>query len=144
MPPSPMFLIVAVATTPDGRMPDAHFGDAPGFAVYRVDAGGAEFLHTVANEMRATHAHDPDHPHPHGHGDEHKGHGIGQLLGQHGAQVMVSRAFGVNIQRMRQRFLPVVVHVDTVEQAVNRLRQDWDRVIAGWNAGAERKHLVLR
>lgn len=137
-------MIVALASDGDGGMPDGHFGHAPCFDLYRVQAGLAEKIATVINPNAGNeHHHAHDHHH-HEQGDGHQGHGVGRLLAQHNAQVMVSRAFGQNIVRMRQRFLPVKVSVGTAEQAIALLQVNWDRVRQHWLDGEERKHLVLR
>ena len=135
-------LMVAIASEDGERMPKGHFGEAPRFELYRMDADTATWLRSVDNP-RAASQHDQQ-DHHHGHGENHHGGGIGRLLGGEGAQVMVSRAFGANIKRMRQRFLPVVVHCERVTDAIALLQFQWGRVGEHWNQGEARKHLVLR
>jgi hypothetical protein len=59
-------------------------------------------------------------------------------------QVVPSRGFGPNIQRMRRRFLPVKVDLDSVAGAIGLLQANWSAVQAQWPHGEARKHLVLR
>jgi predicted Fe-Mo cluster-binding NifX family protein len=127
-------------------MPKGHFGDAPWFDLYRITAREATAIQRVENTVRGED--EPDHHHHH-HGDSHgggtvKAHRIGDLLGARGVQVLVSRAFGPNIQIVSAHFVPVVVRCETVAQAIALLHQEWVRVLAEWSRGAERRHLVLR
>ena len=57
---------------------------------------------------------------------------------------VVSRGVGPNVQRMRRRFLPVKVDLDSVAGAIGLLQANWPAVQAQWRQGEERKHLVLR
>jgi predicted Fe-Mo cluster-binding NifX family protein len=137
-------LIVAVATVDGAQMPSSHFGQAPQYEIYRVSRVGATRLQSVANpHPRETHD-DAPHQHHHGRGEEGRGAGIGRLLGGHGVQVMVSRAFGQNILRMRERFVPVKVDTADVDAAIGLLQSHWDAVVSCWSEGNDRKHLVLR
>ncbi|MCB1736951.1 MAG: hypothetical protein KDI42_02400 [Gammaproteobacteria bacterium] len=133
-------LMIAIASMDGNDMPKTHFGEAPRFELYRVSVDAAAWQQTVVNP--GADAHQPDHG-GHGHGDTGKGAGIGHLLGSHGVEVMVSRAFGANIQRMRQRFLPIKVDVPTVAEALTLIRAAWPRVVTHWEDGVARKHLVL-
>lgn len=134
-------LIVAIATEDGVSMPKSHFGEALQFEIYSVSAGGAEKRQTVRNPHAEEKHGDGQH---HGGGNSGRGNGIGRLLGEYGVQVMVSRAFGPNIQRMRQRFVPVKVDVERPEAALTLLQSHWDEVVSRWQQGESRKHLVLR
>lgn len=56
---------------------------------------------------------------------------------------MVSRAFGQNIVRMRERFLPVKVDTEEVAAAIGLLQRHWGQVQSRWLQGQARQHLVL-
>ena len=139
-------LIVAIASDDGEHMPKGHFGAAPRFELYALEADNATWLRSIDNPrsnnslpLDGGGAH-----HSHGPGSSHHGGGIGRLLGGEGVQVMVSRAFGANIKRMRQRFLPVVVQRERDSDAIALLQSQWGRVEQHWQQGAQRKHLVLR
>lgn len=139
-------VIVAIASEDGKQMPNGHFGKAPRYELYEMRADRATWLRSVDNPRLAEQPASPvEHAlHVQGQGVTHKGGGIGQLLRKQGVQVMVSRAFGANIKRMRQRFLPVLVRSASVSEAIDTLQADWQRVEAGWQQGEARKHLVLR
>lgn len=132
-------LIIAVATVDGDSMPKGHFGEAARFDLYRVGPATAERLRTIANR----HAPEDHHDHADDEGAR-KAAGIGRLLRGEGVQVLVSRAFGPNIRRMRRNFLPVVVGGTRVDEAVAAVQAHWDEVGAEWRRGEERRHLVLR
>jgi predicted Fe-Mo cluster-binding NifX family protein len=138
-------LLVAFATSDGISIPKGHFGEAPRFEIYRLSATSAIKVDSVGSphadgdrggESRGHHHHGP--------GGGQKGAGIGRLLGTHGVQVMVARAFGPNVKRMRQRFLPVKIDLEQVMDAIALLQHHWDRVQEHWSQGEGRKHLVLR
>jgi len=120
-------LVVVFATLDGDAIPKGHFGEAPQFDFYRLTADSATRVGSMINprtgELQG-------HP-PHADSGGHKGGGIGRLLGTHGAQVMVSRAFGPNIKRMRQRFLPVKLNLENVDDAISQLQANWPLVAGG-------------
>jgi len=134
-------LIVAFATVDGVAIPKAHFGEAQQYEIYRIKADDATWLESVTNPHAGEgHGGGSHHRHEHGGG---KGAGIGRLLAQHRVQIMVSQAFGQNIVRMRERFVPVKIDVDDVEAAIGLLQRHWDQVQSRWLQGQARKHLVL-
>ena len=145
-----MIIAIAMAETDadNDTLAKGHFGSAPQFRLFKMDATSVTYLRSVDNPRGPASPEGPDahshEGHHHGQGDGHQGHGIGRLLGDEGVQVMVSRAFGANIKRMRQRFLPVVVRSERVDDAVAMLQAHWVQIEQHWNQGSERKHLVLR
>ena len=134
-------LIVAFATVDGIAVPRVRFGEAKQYEIYRITADDAMRLESVANPKAGEGHGARSHHHASGGG---KAAGIGRLLAQHGVQVMVSRAFGQNIVRMRERFLPVKVDTEEVAPAIGLLRSHWSQVQSRWLLGQARKHLVLR
>lgn len=143
-------LRIAFASGDGDTLFDDHFGHAPRYRLFdcseRVAAEVAEVPNPKGKEEAEAHQGGHHHAHEHADHDEHpqRPHGIGQTLRPHGVQVVVGRAFGPNIQRMKQQFAPVLVRSETVSTAIQRLQDEWPRIVAVWEAGAERRHLVLR
>lgn len=137
-------LIVAIATLDGSQVPRSHFGQAQQYEIYRLSRDGATKLQSVANPHARKTLDDASHQQHNARGEEGRGAGIGRLLGGHGVQVMVSRAFGQNIMRMRERFVPVKVDTADVDAAIGLLQSHWDAVVSCWSEGNDRKHLVLR
>ena len=134
-------LVVAFATLDGAAMPKAHFGEAQQYEIYRITADDSVRLESVINPKPGEgHGAGSHHHHAHGGG---KGAGIGRLLTEHRVRVMVSRAFGQNIVRMRERFLPVKVDTEEVAAAIGLLQRHWGQVQSRWLQGQARQHLVL-
>jgi predicted Fe-Mo cluster-binding NifX family protein len=141
MPDNGDSLIVAFATLDGAAIPKAHFGEAKQYEIYRITAHNATRLESVTNP-KAGEGHGVGSHHHHAGGGG-KGAGIGRLLAEHLVQVMVSRAFGQNIVRMREHFLPVKVDTEEVAAAIDLLQRHWGQVQSRWLQGQARKHLVL-
>jgi len=137
-------LIVAIATRDGSQMPKSHFGQAQQFEIYRLSRDGATKLQSAANPHASEIRDDASRQAHHARGEKGRGTGTGRLLGGHGVQVMVSRAFGQNIMRMRERFVPVKVDTADVDAAIALLQNHWDAVVSCWAEGNDRTHLVLR
>jgi predicted Fe-Mo cluster-binding NifX family protein len=135
-------LVVAFATSDGFEIPRAHFGEARRYEIYRISSESTMWLDSVVNPKNGERDDQENHEH---HANRNgRGSGIGRLLSLHGVQVMVSRAFGQNIVRMRQKFLPVKIDAEELDSAINLLQTEWDEVRMRWSQGAERKHLVLK
>jgi predicted Fe-Mo cluster-binding NifX family protein len=135
----PGTLRVAVACDEHGNVSRSHFGEAHHYVV--IDLGASTPTDRTEIDNPASSA---AHDHDHSHGGEARPQAIGRTMGANGVQVLVGGAFGANIQVMRTRFLPVVVHVTTVDDALDLLQTHRDRLDQEWGRGADRRHLVLR
>jgi predicted Fe-Mo cluster-binding NifX family protein len=133
-------MITAFATDDGKTFTNEHFGDAKMFLIYDLKPEGSTFLKTVENTTEP----EQEDEHEHHHGDPKKAKGIGQLMKQHGVQVLVGKAFGPNIVRMNPQFVVVLMNDPTIEQAIKRLEQNYDLLVERWNQGPERKHLNLK
>ncbi len=128
-------LIVAIATDDGNHLPEHHFGEAAFYSIYRFNALDYEFLKRIRN---------PGSEHEETHGDARKAANIGKLLKPEGVQLLVSRQFGKNIERMRREFLPVLVAQSEIVETLRYLQQNFDLLRAEWQKGSERRHLILR
>jgi len=138
-------LVVAFATLDGTTLPKEHFGEARQYEIYRITADSTTKLESVINPRDSSQHGKESHQHHHQHsGNTAKGAGIGRMLGEHNVQVMVSRAFGPNIKRMRERFVPVKVDTIDLSASISLLQRHWDAVQSHWRQGQDRKHLVLR
>ncbi|TNF34600.1 MAG: hypothetical protein EP329_07055 [Deltaproteobacteria bacterium] len=141
-PPPPGGLRLALALDASGALTEGHFGDAASYRLVDLcpgDPGG-----TLVAELPGAgggHAH---HHHDHDHGSADKAAGIMQRMRQGGVQVLVGRAFGRNIQRVKTRFVPVLVRATDPDEAVAAVAGRFDDVVAARDAGEARDYLVLR
>ncbi len=128
-------LVIAIATNDGKTLPESHFGEAVAYYIYRMNGRDYELLKGINN---------PFGEHEKAHGDAAKAGNIGRLLKPEGVQVLVSRQFGRNIERMRREFLPVIVAEVDLGKVLKRLQENFERLQTEWQKGQERRHLILR
>ena len=131
-----MELLVAFSTH-DGQqlVTDDHAGMARYFDVYRFQEDKAEFIERRGNSKYG--------------GDESMRHGDPKkakesLSALEGVAVWANPRFGPNLPRLLKKLLCVVVRVQTVEEAVELIKDNLDAVVEECAKGEERKHLVLQ
>ncbi len=131
-----MELLVAFSTN-DGEnlVTDDHAGMARYFDVYQFTDGEAEFVERRENAKYA--------------GDETMKHGDpnkakASLSGLGNAEVWANKRFGPNLPRLLKKLLCVVVRVDSISEAIELIKANWDAVAEEYAKGEDRKHLVLK
>jgi len=132
-----MNLIIAFSTTNEKKLIEKHFGDADSYQIYEISKTDSKFLKTVIN---TTEEEDDD---GHIHGDPQKAKSITEIVEKYGVQVLCGKQFGQNIVRMVKRFLPVVVSVDTIEEAISLIHKNFEKIEEQWKKGENRKHLRI-
>ncbi len=129
-----MGLIVAFSTEDGKKLINDHFGEGHLFPVYELDKDRVTYIKTVENTTGEEEMH----------GDSRKAQEISSLLKPHGVQVLCGRQFGPNIVRMVKKFLPVLVPVDTVDEALQLLKENYAIIQEEWSKGEQRKYLRLK
>ncbi len=127
--------IIAAFATDDGKtFVNRHFGDAKQYLIYEITPMEAQQLTIIRNTTgeEKTHA------------DPNKAKGIGQLMKKRGVQVLVSKKFGANINRMRKQYVCVLISNDNIEDGVKTIQQNFERITTEWQKGSERHFLNLK
>jgi predicted Fe-Mo cluster-binding NifX family protein len=127
-------LRVAFATNDGQSFMNDHFGDAKTYMMYEITAHGATEICCVNN---STEEEDGVHAAPEKAGN------IRQLLQQKGVQVVVAKAFGPNILRIKRHFVCVKVDVTRLEDGIAGVRRSFDAIQSLWQQGDAREYLVL-
>ncbi len=116
-----MELLVAFATEDNEKLKnDGHFGDAGFYLVYKMTKDSTEFLEKIENPKFAENHHIKG-------GDPNKAKGMSGLLKN--VDVLVSRQFGTNITRMIKKFVCVLPRVETIEEAIEKVQQSYERIL---------------
>ena len=126
---------IALATDDGETFMGRHFGDSKLYKIYELGPESAEYLKTIDNtvdEEEEVHA------------DPKKAQGIAQLLKQEGVQVVASKVFGPNIKRIKKKFVCIVIGEDELDTGLQEVQNNFAKVVAEWDKGQQRKHLVLR
>ena len=128
-------LIVAVATDNGENFMDRHFGDAHYFDIYKLSKTSINFIKRIENKIEEQEDI---------HADPEKAKGVAGLLKEEDVTVVVSKIFGPNIQRIRKKFVCVIMNDETIKAALDRIPHNWDTIQEEWGKGADRHHCILR
>ena len=125
----------------DGKiLTNDHFGDAEIYVIFKIADDKIEIDKQITNTTEP----EEDEEHEHHHGDPKKAQSIGQLMKKNNIQILVGKAFGPNIKRMIKNFSIIVVNTNEIEETLNLLTNNLDKIKENWQAGENRTHLILR
>jgi len=128
-------LLVAFGTDDDNTLKsDNHVGMSKYFKVYRFSDDKEEFI-----EQRSNVKYKEDESKIHG--DAGKANATASAL--ENVDVLVGHIFGPNISRLRNKFVCAVVRKDTVEQAIQAVRENINELIEE-KSKSDRMGIVLR
>ena len=126
-------LMIAFASDDEIHLIKDHFGEAKAYLVYEIGKNNAELLNIVPNTS----------PEEQKHADPNKAKGVAGLLKPYGAQVLVNKAFGANIKRMKTKFVCILSKTDTIEESIKNIQSRFQDVVNEWELGEERDFLRL-
>ena len=128
-----MEFLVAFATDNGKLFMDRHFGDAEFYDIYKISKTDTKFLEQIENitEEEKQHA-DPE-----------KAKGITGLLKKKGVQVVVSKNFGPNIQRIKSVFVCVLIKEDMIDEGTKIIQNHIETIYYEWLLGEKRDFLKL-
>ncbi len=128
-------LLIAFSTNDGERLIDDHAGMARYFDVYKFTPSDVQFV-----ERRENSKYTGDETIKHGDPKKAKA----SLAALENVDVWVNKRFGPNLPRLLKKLLCVVTRVDTIAQAIDLVKANWDAIVAECAKGPERKHLVLK
>jgi len=111
-------MLVACATNDGRHFINEHFGDAEYFYLYEVNEQNINLQEKIVNDVEEERMH----------GDPNKARNITNLLAQKGAVVVVNRAFGPNIQRIKHKVIPVIINNDTIEDGLKKVQENLQEI----------------
>ena len=123
---------VAFATDNGKTFMGRHFGDADFYDIYEIAGNNAKFIKRIDNtvdEEEEIHA------------DPKKAKGISKLLLHENVNVVVSKIFGPNIKRIKKKFVCIVVKDEDIEEGINKICTNIEKIYSEWEKGEERQHL---
>ena len=128
------YLRFAVASEDGYSLYSGHFGDSNYYLIYDINGERFEFIEQIKNRSKEYKERK--------HGDEKKAVKVSELLSE--CEGLCGKAFGPNIKRIVKKFVPVVVKVDVVEDAIKILQENYEKILEEYKKGEKRKHLVFR
>jgi len=128
-------IVTAFASDEGELLIDRHFGDADYYSIYEISPSEAVYVKDVENSTAVEEEL---------HADPRKAKGVTGLLRENGVEVVVSKVFGPNIEKIKKRFVCVVVSVKTVEDSIVMVRKNFDAIVNQWEKGETRDPVDLR
>jgi len=131
-----MTLKVAFATDNGKNFIERHFGDAKYYDVYEISDTNTKFIkrikNTIEEDVQDLHA-DPE-----------KAKGIAGLFKDEYIQVLVSKVFGPNIQRIKLKFVCVLINDNTIEESIINIQKRLKIIQNEWQRGEMREYLNFK
>ena len=127
---------VAFATDNGETFIDRHFGDAEFYDIYEIEIGKAEYIKRIVNST--------EEEKEHVHADPNKAKGIAELFKNDDIKVLVSKVFGANIQKMKKKFVCVLMNNNSISESILKLQESFSIIESEWNKGDSRNHLNLK
>ena len=123
----------AIATDDGDTISTEHFGSAKFYLVYSISLGGKEptFLKKVINTSK-----EEEH-----HGDPEKAKEVAALFKD--IPVLVGFAMGLNITRMRKKFVPVISRERDIQKTLELIKKALPEINNSLNADGEKKIVYL-
>ncbi|MFW5771359.1 MAG: NifB/NifX family molybdenum-iron cluster-binding protein [Spirochaetota bacterium] len=130
-------ITVACATDDKKTFSGGHFGEARFYMIFNVDKNGSEQVETIENVTLDYQETVKEH------GDPMKAKHVMILLKEKNVQVLANKKFGPNIARIKIRFLPVIMNVESVQEGLEMIRENYDRIYGEYSKGVDRKQLRI-
>ncbi len=127
-------IIAAFATDDGNTFMDRHFGDAEQYVVYEIYPDGSHLIKAIGNTTEEEQQH----------ADPNKAKGVTQLFKQDNVQVLVSQKFGGNINRMKKKFLCILMNDKSIQHSIARIQENFEAVCEELDKGEERHFLNLK
>lgn len=127
-------VIAAFATDDGNTFMNRHFGDAQQYVIYKITPTESRLIKAIGNTSEEEQQH----------ADPNKARSVTQLFKRDNVQLLASKKFGGNIQRMKQQFLCVLMNDKSIPDAVKRIQQNFDAITKEWAKGENRHFLNLK
>lgn len=128
--------IVSAFATDDGlSFMERHFGDANQYDIHEINPSETKFIkaiNNIINEDEEAHA------------DPNKAKGIADLLKKEKVQVLVSKKFGANIERMKKKFVCILMNDKEISESIKTIQQNFNIIIDEWEKGDSRNFINLK
>ncbi len=125
-------IIIACATDDGLTFPDKHSGEAKFFMIYAINDKKHELITKIENTT----------PEERMHGDPQKAKGVVGILKKKGVDVIVSKQYGKNLTRIKDKVVPVIIGAEKIEDGVGLCIENIEQIRNELiKSGKERKHL---
>ncbi len=131
-----MKLLFAFATDDGTKFIDRHFGDANYYDIYEISSDENKFIKRINNTTEE----DDENIHA----DPKKAGSIAKLLKSDNIQVVISKAFGPNIKRIKKKFVCGLFNDLQISDSIKTIQNNMDVFIDEWETGENRNHINFK
>ncbi len=124
-------IITAFATDDGETFVDRHFGDALQYEIYEIGVDSHKHIATINNVTEEEEMH----------ADPNKAKGVAGLFKKDRVQVLVSKKFGGNINRMKKKFVCILMNDPQIPDSIKTIQRHFDPVIKELEKGEDRHFL---
>lgn len=113
---------IAAGTDDQKTFTEEHFGSAKYFLIYEWNRSTSEigFVKSIPNLS----------PEERLHGDPKKAKNISQLMKSESVDLLLAKRMGVNVTKMRKKFIPIITNIPLIEDAVSKLPELAEKIEA--------------
>ncbi len=126
-------ITVAFASDNKINLSKEHFGEAKEYFIYDISITATKFVNLITNIS----------PEEKMHGDPNKARGVSAILKPHYVQVVVNKAFGKNINRMKKQFVCIISQTDSIDESIKNIQLGFNNIVSEYEKGEERNFLKL-
>jgi len=121
-----MGLKFAFALSSEGTFTKKHFGDSDQFLIYEVVDNTLVHKSSILNDFSSF---------DEGleHGSKKKAKAIMDFLKEKDVGVMVSMQFGKNIKRINERFIPIIIYSENVQETIDAINKHMHWILDEWS-----------
>ena len=127
-------IITAFATDDGKTYVERHFGDAAQYEIYEIGAESQKHIRTIINVTDEEKIH----------ADANKAKGVAGLFKKDGVQVLVSKKFGGNINRMKKKFVCILMNDPYIPDSIKTIQRHFEQIVKELEKGEERHFLNLK
>ena len=124
---------IAIATNDGKRFIKEHFGEAKLYMIYSLSPNSVNLLEVIENNSVEEKMH----------ADPEKAKSVSKILKEKGVKVLVGKAFGGNIVRMKKQFVCVKCDVNKILDIFPFLMIEFENIKYEWEKGEDRDIIVL-
>ena len=105
-------MIIAFGTTDKKNLNNGHIGESKYFVIYEFINNKFKKIVEVENTSEEERMH----------GDPNKAKSIAKILNKYGVDVICGLAMGLNVQKMRKRFVPIISREKDIKKTFKKIK----------------------
>lgn len=126
-------LIFAFASNDSNNINNKHFGESDFYELYNISEKSYSFIKQIKNNSSEEKFHS----------DPNKAKGVASILIPENVNVLVNKAFGGNIIKMKKKFVCIVSKYDRIETNIIEIQKVFNLILEQHKLGEDRDYIKL-